>query len=48
MSGHEAERDAFADRLFRSALGYFDILSIHLGGRLGLYRALAGAGPTTA
>jgi 2-polyprenyl-3-methyl-5-hydroxy-6-metoxy-1,4-benzoquinol methylase len=47
MSGHEAERDAFADRLFRSALGYFDILSIHLGGSLGLYRALAEAGPTT-
>jgi 2-polyprenyl-3-methyl-5-hydroxy-6-metoxy-1,4-benzoquinol methylase len=47
MSDHEAERDAFADRLFRSALGYFDILSIHLGGRLGLYRTLAEAGPAT-
>jgi 2-polyprenyl-3-methyl-5-hydroxy-6-metoxy-1,4-benzoquinol methylase len=48
MSGHEAERDAFADRVFRSALGYFDIFSIHLGGRLGLYRSLVEAGPTTA
>lgn len=47
MPGHEEERDAFADRLFRSALGYFDILSIHLGQRLGLYPALAAAGPTT-
>jgi 2-polyprenyl-3-methyl-5-hydroxy-6-metoxy-1,4-benzoquinol methylase len=47
MPGHDAERDAFANRLFRSALGYFDILSIHLGGRLGLYRTLAEAGPTT-
>ena len=47
MSGHEAERDAFADRLFRSALGYFDILSIHLGAILGLYRTLAEAGPST-
>ncbi|MGH2671533.1 MAG: class I SAM-dependent methyltransferase [Actinomycetota bacterium] len=47
MPGHEAERDAFADRVFRSALGYFDILSIHLGETLGLYRALAEAGPTT-
>jgi hypothetical protein len=47
MSDHEVEREAFADRLFRSALGYFDILSIHLGGRLGLYRTLAEAGPTT-
>jgi 2-polyprenyl-3-methyl-5-hydroxy-6-metoxy-1,4-benzoquinol methylase len=48
MSDHEAERDAFADRLFRSALGYFDIFSIRLGEKLGLYRALAEAGPTTA
>ncbi len=47
MSDHEAERDAFADRLFRSSLGYFDIFSIHLGNRLGLYRTLAEAGPTT-
>jgi 2-polyprenyl-3-methyl-5-hydroxy-6-metoxy-1,4-benzoquinol methylase len=44
---HEVERDAFAEKLFRSALGYFEIFSIHLGARLGLYRALAEAGPTT-
>ena len=44
---HDAERDAFAEKLFRSALGYFDIFSIHLGGTLGLYRALEGAGPMT-
>jgi 2-polyprenyl-3-methyl-5-hydroxy-6-metoxy-1,4-benzoquinol methylase len=43
----EAERDAFAEKLFRSVLGYFDIFSIHLGSRLGLYRALAEAGPMT-
>jgi 2-polyprenyl-3-methyl-5-hydroxy-6-metoxy-1,4-benzoquinol methylase len=48
MTTHDAERDAFADTLFRSALGYFAILSIHLGDRLGLYRALAEAGPMTA
>jgi 2-polyprenyl-3-methyl-5-hydroxy-6-metoxy-1,4-benzoquinol methylase len=42
------ERDAFSDKLFRSALGYFDIFSIHLGARLGLYRAIAEAGPVTA
>jgi 2-polyprenyl-3-methyl-5-hydroxy-6-metoxy-1,4-benzoquinol methylase len=47
MTTHEAERDAFADALFRSALGYFSILSIHLGERLGLYRALAQAESTT-
>jgi 2-polyprenyl-3-methyl-5-hydroxy-6-metoxy-1,4-benzoquinol methylase len=33
----------FADRVFTSALGYFDIASISLGLRLGLYRALADA-----
>ena len=43
----EAERDAFAEKLFRSVLGYFEIFSIHLGARLGLYRALAEAGPMT-
>ena len=43
----DVERDAFAEKLFRSVLGYFDIFSIHLGARLGLYRALAEAGPMT-
>jgi 2-polyprenyl-3-methyl-5-hydroxy-6-metoxy-1,4-benzoquinol methylase len=47
MPGHESERDAFADRLFRSALGYFDVYTIHMGQRLGLYSALAAAGPAT-
>ena len=47
MTTHDAERDAFADALFRSALGYFAILSIHLGERLGLYKVLADAGPMT-
>src|SRR2546425_9648722 len=41
MSDRDAERDAFAEKLFRSALGYFDVLSIRLGQRLGLYEALA-------
>ena len=48
MSRDDTERDTFADRVFRSALGFFDILSIHLGGKLGLYRSLADSGPTTA
>lgn len=47
MGEHEAERDAFADRLFRSSLGYFDLLSIRLGQRLGLYEVL-GRGSVTA
>lgn len=35
----------FADRVFASALGAFETLSIHLGDRLGWYRALAEHGP---
>jgi SAM-dependent methyltransferase len=38
----------FADRVFTSALGYFDIASMYLGLRLGLYRTLAEAGSLTA
>ncbi|GIH76780.1 class I SAM-dependent methyltransferase [Planobispora longispora] len=39
--------EEFADRVFRSALGAIEILSIHLGDRLGWYRALAARGPAT-
>jgi predicted O-methyltransferase YrrM len=39
--------DDFAERILASALGGFEILSIHVGDRLGWYRALA-AGPATA
>ena len=41
------EREAFAERLSASFLGYFDVLAIRLGDRLGLYRALADGGPQT-
>ncbi|MGN9836808.1 class I SAM-dependent methyltransferase [Nonomuraea sp. H19] len=37
----------FADRLFKAALGTIDLLSVHIGDRLGWYRALA-AGPADA
>ncbi len=40
--------EAFADRIFASALGAFEILSVYLGDRLGWYRALAENGPLTA
>ncbi|WP_031168919.1 class I SAM-dependent methyltransferase [Streptosporangium roseum] len=40
--------EEFAERLLRSALGAFEVLSVHLGDRLGWYRALAGHGPATA
>ena len=46
MQGDRDERDAFAEKLFQSALGYFDLLSIRLGQRLGLYEVLA-EGPVT-
>src|SRR5438093_3873920 len=38
----------FADRVFSSALGYFDISSMYLGLRLGLYRTLAESTSLTA
>ncbi|MFI6480730.1 class I SAM-dependent methyltransferase [Nonomuraea sp. NPDC050663] len=38
---------AFADRLFTAALGAIDVLSVHLGDRMGWYRALAEDGPAT-
>jgi SAM-dependent methyltransferase len=41
------ERDAFAERLHGSALGFFDILSIRLGDRLSLYPALVEGGGVT-
>ena len=40
--------DEFAARLFASALGFADILAVHIGDRLGWYRSLAAAGPATA
>src|SRR5438045_3937119 len=46
MMAEGEERDRFAQRLFASALGYFDILSIRLGQRLRLYEVIAD-GPVT-
>jgi len=36
-----AQRDALAERLFGAALGAYELLTVHLGDRLGFYRALA-------
>ena len=41
------ERDALAGRLFEAMLGVMDLLSIHLGDRLGCYRLLAEGGALT-
>ncbi len=45
--GVETERDAFAERIHEAALGFFDVLSIRFGDRLGLYAALAEGGAAT-
>jgi SAM-dependent methyltransferase len=44
----EQARDALVERLFDAALGAFDLMGVYLGDRLGLYRAMADAGPLTA
>ena len=44
----DARRDRLVERLRGSALGAMDLLCVYLGDQLGLYRALAHAGPATA
>ena len=39
--------DALVGRLFEASLGMMDVLSVYLGDRLGLYRALRDGGPAT-
>ncbi len=39
--------DALVGRLFEASIGMFDLLSVYLGDRLGLYRILADGGPAT-
>jgi 2-polyprenyl-3-methyl-5-hydroxy-6-metoxy-1,4-benzoquinol methylase len=46
-SATDARRDALVERLFGSALGALDLLCVYLGDRLGMYKALADAGPST-
>jgi 2-polyprenyl-3-methyl-5-hydroxy-6-metoxy-1,4-benzoquinol methylase len=43
----EARRDELAERLFGSINATFDLAAVYIGDRLGLYRALAEAGPST-
>ena len=44
----EAKVEAFAGTLFGAALATMELANVELGVRLGLYDALAGAGPVTA
>jgi SAM-dependent methyltransferase len=43
----ETQRDAFVERLFEETLGALDLLTVYIGDRLGLYRALVDGGPST-
>ena len=43
----ETRRDELVERLFGAALGAMDLLCVYLGDRLGMYKALADAGPST-
>jgi SAM-dependent methyltransferase len=43
----DGRRDALAERLFGAALGAYELLTVHLGDRLGYYRALAERGAST-
>jgi SAM-dependent methyltransferase len=43
----EARRDALVEQIFTGALGAMDLLSVYIGDRLGLYRALAERGAVT-
>src|SRR2546428_6029751 len=40
-------RAALVERLFMNAIGAFDLFSVYVGDRLGLYRTLADQGPLT-
>lgn len=44
----QAKVEEFAGNLFMGALAAMELANVELGVRLGLYEALAGAGPTTA
>ncbi len=44
----DAARDALVERLFEATVGCLELFSVHLGWRLGLYRALQEGGPLTA
>ena len=46
-SEQDQRRDALVERLFEATLGAMDVLTVYLGDRLGLYRALAERGGLT-
>jgi 2-polyprenyl-3-methyl-5-hydroxy-6-metoxy-1,4-benzoquinol methylase len=44
----EQRRDTLVERIFENSVGFLELLSIYIGDRLGLYRALANNGEATA
>jgi SAM-dependent methyltransferase len=48
VAAAETRRDELVGRLFASAVGTMDLLTVYVGDRLGLYRTLAENGPLTA
>ena len=48
MTDHDTARDALAERLLEACIASFDLLHVYVGDQLGLYQALATAGPLTA
>jgi 2-polyprenyl-3-methyl-5-hydroxy-6-metoxy-1,4-benzoquinol methylase len=47
-SGAEAARDALVERLFTASLGMGELLTVHLGDKLGLYATIDSAGSVSA
>jgi SAM-dependent methyltransferase len=47
MSPGESSADALVERIVTATIGLFDLASVHLGDRLGLYRGLHAHGPAT-
>jgi 2-polyprenyl-3-methyl-5-hydroxy-6-metoxy-1,4-benzoquinol methylase len=47
QTGASERRDALVERLFQATVAAMDVVSVYLGARLGLYRALADGGPMT-
>ena len=47
MGAEPGDPAALADRLFRDMTGALELLTVYLGERLGLYRALHADGPAT-
>ena len=48
IPGRERTPDALVGRLFEAGIGMFEVMSVYVGDRLGLYRALHDGGPATA